>query len=153
MNTDEATLISLQEFLRRFRRAWAPPGPALTRVAPPVDVTARLREEIEPLLAAIAEMQERAAAIGAEAERESGEILDAASQQAEGELRNAEKKVASARAEAAKKEQESFDQEIRAALDAARDEVQRIEAQSKERLPQIVTEVMDCVFEGPEGTP
>jgi flagellar biosynthesis/type III secretory pathway protein FliH len=145
-------VISLQDFLRRFRRAWAPPGPALARVAPPVDVTARLREEIEPLLAAIAEVQARAATIEAEAEKKSGEILDAASRQAEEELRNAEKQVSSARAEAAKKKQETFDQEIKASLDSARQEVERIEATSKERLPEIVTEVADCVFEGPERT-
>jgi vacuolar-type H+-ATPase subunit H len=144
-------MISLQELLRRFRRAWAPPGPALTRVAPPVDVTARLREEIGPLLARIAECQERAGAIEKEAEEKAKEALEAASREATGKIQDAEKRASSVRAEAAAKEQEAVSREIQSALDSARKEVQRIEALSQERLPQLVEQIVDCVSKGRES--
>lgn len=144
-------MISLQELLRRFRRAWAPPGPALTRVAPPVDVTARLRKEIGPLLATIAECQERAGAIEKEVEQKATELLEEASLEANRRIQDAEKQAASVRGEAAAKKQEAVSRELQSALDSAREEVQRIEARSKERLPQLVEQIVDCVLKGPES--
>jgi hypothetical protein len=62
-------MISLPELLRRFRRVWVPPGAALSRVAPPVDVSARLRSEVQSVLQAIGDLQQRASAASCSAAR------------------------------------------------------------------------------------
>jgi hypothetical protein len=83
-------VISLQDLLRRFRRAWAPPGPALARVAPPVDITARLRAEIQPLLDALADIQHDANATRRDADTQAAALLEKASREAEQVVREAE---------------------------------------------------------------
>lgn len=144
-------MISLPELLRRFRRAWAPPGPALTRVAPPVDVAARLRTELRPVLDAIAEIQTRATAVRSEADAQAAALLDTAGRDADQKVREAEQQGPSARTAAAKQKHRAADEEITAVLAAGRTEAQRIAEQSQKQLPELIAAVRDCVLKGPQA--
>jgi vacuolar-type H+-ATPase subunit H len=141
-------MISLPELLRRFRRAWVPPGPAYRRVAPPVDVTARLREELQPVLDAIAAIQARAGQIGAEAKQGAKDLLDAASRDADRKLRDAESRAPATRAAAAERARHAVDAELESVDAASRDETQRIDARVKQHLPELLDEIRGCVLKG-----
>jgi len=143
-------VISLPDLLRRLRRAWAPPGPALLRVALPTDTQARLRAEVAPLLQAIAALQSEASRVRADADAAAARLLDAAHVDAERTARDAEQQAPTARAEAAKKKQDAAEADIARTLDAGRSEAARIDAAAKERLPALVERVMACVLSGAE---
>lgn len=141
-------MVSLQELLRRFRHAWAPPGPALARAATPVDVAARLRAELEPVLAAIAEIQQRAEALRAEGEERAGELLDRATRDAEQAVRKAEREAPLARAAAVETTHRGVEAEITSAVAQGRAEADRIATQTNERLPELLTAIRECVQKG-----
>jgi Skp family chaperone for outer membrane proteins len=141
-------MISLPDLLRRFRRVWVPPGAALAHVAPPVDVSARLRAELQPVLDAIAVTQQRAAKIRADAASKAAALVDAAERQAAEEIRKAEAEAPAARSAAAERKWQAVEVEIAAALKAAQAEAARIEAGSRQRLPELVENVRTCVASG-----
>jgi hypothetical protein len=144
-------VISLPDLLRRLRRAWAPPGPALARVAPPVDVTARLRAEIQPVLAAVADIQRNAKAIRDDAATRTRSMLDDATHDADQEMREAEQQAPSVRATASAGKQRAVDAEIAATLAAGQKEAKRIAQQVQQRLPDLLESVRSCVLKGPAG--
>ncbi|MGH7617483.1 MAG: hypothetical protein ACREPM_09675 [Gemmatimonadaceae bacterium] len=138
-------MISLPELLNRFRRAWAPPGPPRGLVAPPADVAARLRAEVQHVLDAIAEIQRRADTELAEADAASQQQLDAAAQTAKAAVRDAEQRAPDARSKAAEEKHRAVDAEIASVLAGGQEEARRIAAQAKDRLPPLVTSVCACV--------
>jgi hypothetical protein len=143
-------MISLPELLRRFRRVWLPPGAALARVAPPVDISARLRAEVAPVLQAIAELQHRAGGMRADADREAAALVDAAARQAAEAIRAADAQAPAARAAAAERTWQTVEGDIDAALQTARTEAARIDAASRQRTPALVDRVCSCVLAGGE---
>ncbi len=143
-------MISLPDFLRRFRRAWAPPGAALARVAPPVDVSARLRAEVQPLLDAIAEIQHRGDRLRGDADAKAAALLDAAKHDADHAVRDAEKQAPEARAAAAREAHRAVDAELSSIATAGSTEAERIGKQAKERAAELLDRVRACVLAGPE---
>jgi flagellar biosynthesis/type III secretory pathway protein FliH len=141
-------VISLPELLRRFRRVWVPPGAALARVAPPVDVSTRLRNELQPVLQAIEEMQQRAAAISTAAQTKATDVIEAANRQAAEKMRQAQDEAPKAREAAAEQQWHAVEGEITTALKTAQTEVARIEAVSRERLPGLVDKVRTSALTG-----
>jgi vacuolar-type H+-ATPase subunit H len=141
-------MISLPEFLRRFRRVWAPPGPALSRIAPPTDVAARLEAEVRPLLDAIAELQRSAESVRKDADAEAAQIVDEATQRAEKNVREAESSAPGTRAAAAKRRHEAVDTEIGRVLSESEEEANRIRATAKARMAELVEQVRACVLSG-----
>jgi hypothetical protein len=142
-------VISLPDLLRRFRRTWAPPGAALERVAPPVDAAARLRDELHPVLEAIAEIQRRATAARTEGDTKAAALLDTAEREADRATRKAEAQAPSMRAAAAERKHHAVDAEVTSVLAAARGDAERIGAQCQERLPRLLDVVRTCVLNGP----
>jgi len=143
-------VISLPELLRRFRRGWAPPGAALARVAPPVDVAARLRDEIQPLLDAIGEIQAQADATRAEADERAKALLENAQREADQQVRDAEQRAPATRAEAAERKRSSVDDEITSIVTGGADEARRIAARAEKQLPNLLASVRACVLQGLE---
>jgi vacuolar-type H+-ATPase subunit H len=141
-------VISLPDLLRRFRRTWAPPGPAQARVAPPVDITARLRAEIQPLLDALTDVQREAKIIRRDAENSATASLDKASQEAVEQVREAERQAPSVRSAAAEQQGRAVDADISSTLAAGRREAERIEQQARQRLPELLESVRTCVLKG-----
>lgn len=146
-------MISLPDLLRRLRRAWAPPGPALARIAPPTDVAARLKTEVQPVLDAIAELQRATAIERKKAEAEAEQVLEEATRRADAKVREADHSAPDARAAAAKRRHEAVDEEIRRVLDASETEAARIETASDERLAQLAQKVAECVLSGADILP
>jgi vacuolar-type H+-ATPase subunit H len=122
----------------------------MARVAPPVDITARLRAEIQPLLDAVADIQRDAKAIRHEAETKAATLLDTASREADQKVRDAERQAPSARAAAAEQKQHAVDTAIESTLTAGRREAERIAGQAQQRLPDLIESVRACVLKGPE---
>jgi hypothetical protein len=141
-------VISLPDLLRRLRRAWAPPGPALARVAPPTDTAALLRAEIQPLLQAISELQKAAEAVRSEAARTAAQQLDAAAAAADRTARDAENAAPASRAAGAKQKREVVEAEIAKVVADGDERVAAIQAMSKERLAGLAEEVKACVLAG-----
>jgi len=127
---------------------WVPPGAALARVAPPVDMAARLRAEVQPLLEAIGAMQQRAATIRDAADTKGAALIEAAKREAADGIRRAEAEAPNARTVAAEKQWHAVEGEISAALNAAQSEAARIDAESQERLSELVEKVRGCVSSG-----
>jgi hypothetical protein len=141
-------MLSLPELLRRFRRVWLPPGAALARVAPPVDVSARLRAEVAPVFEAVAEIERRAAAIRAAADEEGTALVDSATREAAEAVRKAETEAPAARSAAAERKWHTVEGDIETALTAARTEAARIEDASGRRMAELVERVRACVMTG-----
>lgn len=141
-------MISLQDLLSRFRRALVPPGPALARAAPPVDVAARLRAEVAPVLEAIAELQERATQLKKEGDERAAQLIDAATSEAERNIRSAERKAPEARAAAVEDTHRGVEGEIATIDSEGNAETKRIAAQTDERLPDLVATIRDCLEKG-----
>jgi len=153
MGTAVVFVISLPDLLRRLRRAWAPPGAALSRAAPPTDATTRLRAELGPLLAAIAELQAVGQKERDRADAEAARITDAARGDADRIVREAESGAPAARADAVRRRHLEVSAEIDSALTDAGREVARIEATSASRLPELIGEVTACVLSYPWARP
>lgn len=145
-------MISLADLLRRFRRVWVPPGAALARVAPPVDVAARLRAEARPVLEAIEEMQQRAAAIRSAAEAKGAALVDAATQEAEEKVRQARADAPAARTAAVEQQWRAVEDDVSAALQSAQTEASRIEVESRARVADLVEKVRLCVLSAQDPT-
>lgn len=141
--------VSLPELLRRLRRAWAPPGAALSRIAPPTDATARLRSELQPLLEAVADLQASERSSREDASGEAERIVDAARREADRIVREAENGAPVTRSEALRRRHRALDEEIDAALRDAEREAARIEQSSRTRLPDLIEQVTSCVLSYP----
>jgi vacuolar-type H+-ATPase subunit H len=113
-----------------------------------VDVSARLRAEVRPVLEAIAEMQRRADGIRSAANAKGASLVDAAEREAADTIRKAEAEAPAARTAAADAQWHAVEGEVRSALQAAKAEASRIDAVSVQRLPDVVERVSRCVLSG-----
>jgi hypothetical protein len=139
---------TLRDLLYRFRRGLVPPGPALTRVPPPVDrhvlAEAELAATFEVIDHSTAEL-ERQTEI---ATRNADEVAAAARAEADDLLRRTDRQLGQIRAEAVTARRAELAGE-RAAIEAsATDECARIEEQAAHRLPALVDRVVDMVVAG-----
>ncbi len=138
----------LRDLLDRFRRGLAPPGPALARVAPPVDrrvlVEAELAGTFASLDAAAVAPDERTAAARSAA---SDAIADAEAA-ADELLRHTDRRLARLRTEAASERRSAIDEELARIAASSESERARIEAQARDRIPGLVDRVMTRVVEG-----
>jgi vacuolar-type H+-ATPase subunit H len=141
-------LISLPEFLRRIRRAWAPPGAALRRIAPPTDATARLKAEVRPLLEALADLERSTEAIRATAGEEADRLVKEASRAADEKAREAERAAPRARAAAARRRHAEVDEEIDRVSSEGDQEATRIRAMAERRMAELAEQVKTCVLSG-----
>lgn len=138
----------LRDLLERFRRGLAPPGPALTRVAPPVDrrvlVEAELMDLFRRVDAASAAHDEQVADV----DRRADDIVSDARARADDLLRRTDRGLADLRAEAAAGRRHELAEERSRIEAAAADECRRIEARADEVIPGLVDRVMAQVEAG-----
>jgi vacuolar-type H+-ATPase subunit H len=134
----------LQGWLQRFRLAEVPGAPATAGV--PMDEASRLEGELRPLLALLAEAQQRTQAVEQEFDLRSRQLLDDARAQAAGIVSEAHLNAAAERehtiaeaGEAARREREDL-------LQAARTEAERVRLRSAQVLPGLVEQATDLVL-------
>jgi vacuolar-type H+-ATPase subunit H len=138
----------LRDLLDRFRRGLAPPGPALTRVAPPVDRRVLVEAELADLLASIdatsASLDERVA----DAEQRAAEAVTDARARADDLLRRTDRGLADLRSAAAAGRRHELDEERSRIEATAAEACARIEARAAEAIPGLVDRVLAEVTEG-----
>ncbi len=137
----------MKDILRRFRRSVTPPGPALVRMAPPVDSRTALEAELAPLFEAVDEARSDLASPEAAHERAT-EVVRQARAEADELLRHTDEGLAALRAEAARRRREQVNKEIERLTRESDTEIARIHQRAESRLPGLVDRVMSCVRTG-----
>lgn len=141
-------MLALRDLLDRFRRGLAPPGPALARVAPPVDRRVLLEAELADVFTSVDSLALDPDERAAEARRGASATIDDARAAADELLRRTDRGLADLRAAAAADRRREMDEEVTALEVAAEAERARIEERATERIPALVDEVMARVTEG-----
>jgi vacuolar-type H+-ATPase subunit H len=142
---------SLREILRRFRLHNVPGAPAATGV--PVDRTAELDSELEPVFSALEGAQRHAADLVEAATRAAASRRSDAVEKGRRLVAEAHARTGPARAEAASALLARADGERTRLLAAARMEVERIGLVTGERSPALVDEVVRRVLSLPGPLP
>jgi cell division septum initiation protein DivIVA len=88
----------LDDFLLRFRRVWAPPGPAAGQAAVPADLEARVDDELSELTSALNAIDGEGKSIVQAAEAEAAKVLAAAQSEADRLIETARGKLPEVRA-------------------------------------------------------
>jgi vacuolar-type H+-ATPase subunit H len=88
----------LEDFLLRFRRVWAPPGPAAGQAAVPADLEARVDDELRELTSALIAIDDEGKSIVQAAEAEAAKLLAAAQSEADRVIETARGKLPEVRA-------------------------------------------------------
>lgn len=136
---------SLSDFLERFRTVLAPPGSATGRVVPPTDVASRLRAELAPLFATIDEVEREATAVVEAGEAQAETLVIDAERRAAAVVAAAKDGAPEIRSRAGATRIREIDAEIDVTQAAARDEADRIGADSDAAVAVLVARVLACV--------
>lgn len=139
-------MAELDRYLRRFRRMVSPPGrpgPA----AVPADRAAELASELAPLFASIDDIDAEAGRILRDADEEIERIEDESRGHAQEILSRAREQSAVARAEAIAKQRDEAEKEIHRAHEEAAREADRIRRVGRDRIPDLVDEVIARIRE------
>lgn len=145
----------LEDLLLRFRRVWAPPGPAAGQAGVPEDAAAHRGDELHEVFEALQAIEDEgreviriaeaeAASVGEAARAECGQILEAA--------RTRAPQVRAARAALRVREREAdIDQLIAAAEQQARAIRERARARAQPIVDQVVADVFAATTSLEEG--
>ncbi|MFI4972093.1 MAG: hypothetical protein WCC30_05515 [Candidatus Dormiibacterota bacterium] len=91
----------LEDFLLRFRRVWAPPGPVAGQAPVPADLEARIDDELHELTSALSAIDDEGRSIVQAAESEAAKIVAAAQPEADRLIESARGKLPEVRATSA----------------------------------------------------
>jgi vacuolar-type H+-ATPase subunit H len=91
----------LEDFLLRFRRVWAPPGPVAGQAPVPADLEARIDDELHELTSALSAIDDEGKSIVQSAESEAAKIVAAAKSEADRLIESAQGKLPEVRASSA----------------------------------------------------
>jgi len=141
----------IQDWLRRFRLAGVPGRPAIAGV--PLDKTARLESELRPLLARLAEAQERTSTVEEQFERRAREAREAANANADQLVAQAHVSAATERDRAIAEWRATGHREREELVRDALAEAERVRHQSARELPGLVAEAVAIVLVGGSGRP
>jgi cell division septum initiation protein DivIVA len=132
-------------FLDRFRRLLAPPGRPSEVLGVPASGD-ELELELRPLLGQLETVEGEAARIAEEAGERAERVREEARRKAEAILEEARERADAERARAAVDHHRVGRQNGEAARARARGEAELIQAQSEERIADLVAEVLECVW-------
>lgn len=136
----------LEDFLLRFRRVWAPPGPVVGQAGVPTDLEARLDDELRELTEQLAALDEEAQAVVRAAEAEAARLVATAQAAVDDDARLARSGLPEVRASGAAarihdRQSVMDDVMVRAARDAA-----DLRERSRERMAGVVELVLSDLF-------
>ncbi len=136
----------LEDFLLRFRRVWAPPGPVVGQAGVPTDLEARLDDELRELTEQLAALDEEAQAVVRAAEAEAARLVATAQAAVDDDARLAQSGLPEVRANGAAarihdRQSVMEDVMVRAARDAA-----DLRERSRERMAGLVELVLSDLF-------
>jgi len=134
----------IQDWLRRFRLAGVPGGPATAGV--PLDKAAALESELRPILARLAEAEGRSSAVEQQYERRAREAREAADASADQLVAHARVSAVTERNRAIATWRATAQGERENLLREARAEAERVRHQSARELPGLVAEAVALVL-------
>lgn len=138
----------LDDFLGRFRRVWAPPGPAAGQAGVPEDAATHNDQELADLSTALEAIEAEAREIRRAAESEALAIVEAARAEAAGVVTTAQAELPRVRAEAAAARIRNRQAEIDQLLARARQEAGGITSRARSRMRPVVDGVVAAVYSG-----
>jgi hypothetical protein len=148
----EATMPLLQDLLLRFRRVWSPPGAVVGQAAVPVDVQARVEDELRELTAALEVIEREGEAIVRDAQAQAASILTAARTEAERRIESARAKVPEQRSQSAAARIRHQGKEITARIAEAERQAGAIGSHASVRMKHLVDQVTADAYAGIEST-
>lgn len=132
-------------FLQRFRHVVTPPGRPSQAVGVPESGDA-LEGELGPVLDQLEPVADQAAAIEAEAREEARRLREDAAREAASIVADARARADGERAQASSQRRASAQHRVAEARTAAEREAERIGSIREERVEELVSEVLECVW-------
>lgn len=136
----------VQDFLLRFRRVWAPPGPAAGQAGVPVDRQHGLDDELRELSAELAAIEIESQRMVQAAEAEANAIAEAARSESAQVVEAARIAAPQVRADAASSRIKDRRAEIDRMIAAAEAESAAIRLRAEARVQPVVDRIVDSVF-------
>jgi hypothetical protein len=136
----------LEDLLLRFRRAWAPPGPVAGQAAVPVDLQARVEDELRELTGELSAIEQEGQAAVHTAEVKAAAIITAARAEAERAVESARSRLPEARAISAAGRIRDRQDQMDALIASAELEVADLHSLAVSRTSGIVDQVVVAVF-------
>ncbi len=150
--TNSAPMPLLDDFLLRFRRVWAPPGPVAGQAAVPADLEARVDDELRELTSELSSIDDEGKSIVQTAEAEAAKIVAAAQSEADrliGTARGKLPEVRASKAAACIRDRKAERDQLTASA-----EKQAIDLRDRalSRIQSVAGRVVSDVFEGLAGS-
>lgn len=142
----------LEDFLLRFRRVWAPPGPASGQSAVPIDLEARVDDELRELTSALRTIDEEGQSIVRAAEAEAAKIIALAQSEAERPIQSARSKLPEVRATRAAARIRDRETEMKGLLAEAEKQAGALRGRGRSRLHDVVDKALTAVFADTDGS-
>jgi hypothetical protein len=142
----------LEDLLLRFRRVWAPPGPAAGQAGVPEDQAATIEDELRDLSGELAEIELRGQDVLSRAQVESAAIASSAAAEAASLIETARLRAPRARAERAARRVRDRGDEIQHLLARATDDARALREDAESRMGPLVEQVVEGVFASASGS-
>lgn len=136
----------LEDFLLRFRRVWAPPGPVSGQVAVPEDLEARVDDELRELTSALGAIEIECQAVVREAETAAAKIIAEARTEAEHTIQAARSRLPDLRATRAAVRIQDRESRMSEVVTEADRQAAELRDRARSRMPGIVEEALADVF-------
>jgi cell division septum initiation protein DivIVA len=142
----------LEDFLLRFRRVWAPRGPAAGQAAVPTDEKSRISDELRELTAALKAIEQEGVEIVLAAEKEAAEVIASAQAEAERATETARSRLPEVRASRAGARFRDREATIEALAADAQKAAQDLRTRAHSRMPDVTKGVLADIFAITEGS-
>lgn len=139
----------LEDFLLRFRRVWAPPGPVAGQAGVPQDLAATIEDELRDLSLELETIDTRGREIVREAEAESDAIAASALNAASKIVETARERAPAVRAASAAARVRDRADEIDSLLARAAQDAQSMRDRAGPRMDPVVRKVVERVLAAP----
>lgn len=138
----------LEDILLRFRRVWAPPGPVMGQAGVPVDLQARVDEELTPLTTLLAAIDAEAQALVTAAEADAAQVVANAHAEAARAVESAQHSAPQVRAQGAGSRIKDREAAIDALMAGAENEAIELRNRARKRIGGVVEAVLGSTFAG-----
>jgi hypothetical protein len=144
----QATMPLLEDLLLRFRRGWAPPGPVAGQGAVPVDLEARVEDELRGLTADLNVIEQEGQEVVRTAKAEAVTILAAARAEAERTVESARSRLPRVRATSAAGRIRDREAKVDDLLASAESQAADLRSRARSRTSGVADQVVADVFAG-----
>jgi ElaB/YqjD/DUF883 family membrane-anchored ribosome-binding protein len=146
LGQDQPTMPLLEDFLLRFRRVWAPPGPVTGQAAVPADLDARVDDELRELTSELRAIDEGGQSVVRAAESEAATIIAAARSEAESAIQAARSRLPEVRATRAAARIRDREADLNDVIAEAAKQAADLRDRARSRMQDFVDKAVTDVF-------